>query len=89
MFYCETVMVDINVKKLPRHVLEQAVKLRDSPKKIYLTLFQLGKPSTPTEIAKEVDHARAHVHMRLMELEQMGIVKRVREGRNIKFEVIT
>jgi len=81
-------MVDINVEELPRHVLEQAVKLRNSPKKIYLALFQLGKPSTPTEIAKEVDHARAHVHMRLIQLETMGLIKRVREGRNIKFEVI-
>jgi len=79
--------MEINVKELPRPVLEQAVKLRDPLKKIYLTLFQLGKPSTPKEIAKEAGHARAHVHMRMMELESLGIVKRSYEGRNVKFEV--
>jgi len=82
-------MVDINIEELPRHVLEQAVKLRDPLKNIYLTLFQLGKPSSAKEIAKEVGYARAHTHMRLMQLEAMRIVKRHRKGRNIKFEVIT
>jgi len=82
-------MVYIDIENLPRPVLEQAVKLSDPLQKVYLILFQLGKPSTPKEIANLLGHARAYVHMRLMELEGRGIVKRSREGRNIKFEVIT
>lgn len=81
-------MVDINIEELPRSVLEQAVKLRDPLKNIYLTLFQLGKPSTAETVAKEVGYSRATIHMRLMELEARKIVKRIRKGRNIKFEVI-
>jgi len=81
-------MVEINVKELPRSVLEQAVKLRDPLKKIYLTLFLLGKPSSSKEIAKEVGYVRAYTNMRLIELNDMGIVKRIRKGRNVKFEVI-
>ena len=88
MFYCRIIMLNINVKELPRPVLEQAVKLRDPLKNIYLALFQLGKPSAAKKIAEEVGYARAHTHMRLMQLEAMGIVKRHRKGRNIKFEVI-
>jgi len=82
-------MVDINVKELPRPVLEQAVKLRDPLKEIYLTLFQLGKPSTAKEVAEETGQSRAHTHMCLIQLESLRIVKRHRKGRNVKFEAIT
>jgi len=82
-------MVDINIEELPRSVLEQAVKLRDPLKKIYLTLFQLGKPSAAKEVADKVGYSRATIHMRLIELEARKLVKRHRKGRNIKFEVIT
>ncbi len=82
-------MVEFDVTQLPRQVLETAVTLRDPLRKVYLTLFQLGKPSPTKIIAEEVGFARAYVHMRLIELEEKGIVKRHRKGRLIKFEVIT
>jgi len=82
-------MVEINIHELPRSVLEQAVMLNDPLRKVYLTLFQLGKPSTAKTIATEVGHARAYIHMRLLELERIKLVKRIRKGRNLKFEVIT
>ena len=81
-------MVEFNIENLPRPVLEKAIMLSDPLRNVYLTLFQLGKPSSAKEIAEQVCHARAYIHMRLIELEQMKMVKRVREGRNIKFEVI-
>ncbi len=82
-------MVENNVKDLPRHVLEQAVMLRDPLRKIYLALVFLGKPSAPKDVAKEVGHARAYVHMRLIELEERKIVKRHQNGRNVTFEANT
>ena len=78
----------IDVEKLPRKVLETAIKLNDPLKKIYITLYSCGEATTPKEIAKNLGYARAYVHMRLCQLEAMGLVKRVEEERRVKFEAI-
>ncbi len=73
--------------KLPRKILEKAVNLRNSVRKIYITLYTNGKPSTSTEIAELVGQARAHVNMRLQQLVDMGLVSVERKGRKKYFEV--
>lgn len=45
-------MFKLDVEKLPRQVLENAVRLNDTLKKIYITLYFCDKPATPKEIAK-------------------------------------
>jgi len=78
----------IDVEKLPRKVLENAVKLNDPLKKIYITLYSCGEPKTPKEIAKKLGYARAYVHMRLCQLESMDLAKRIDEERRVRFEAI-
>ena len=78
----------MNVKKLPRKVLENAVKLSDTLKKIYITLYFCEEPTTPKEIARKLGFARAYVHMRLCQLESMGLVKRFDADKRVKFEAI-
>jgi len=78
----------IDVEKLPRKVLETAVKLNDPLKKIYITLYSCEEPATPKEIAKKLGYARAYVHMRLCQLEYMDLVKRIDEERKVRFEAI-
>ena len=73
--------------KLPREILEKAVELRNSVRKIYITLYTNGKPSTSTEIAQLVGQARAHVNMRLQQLVDMGLVTVETKGRKKYFEV--
>ena len=73
------------LRKLPRKVLENAVKLNDTLKKIYITVYCAGKPTTPKEIAKQLGYARAYVHMRLCQLESMGLVTRTEDERRVKF----
>jgi DNA-binding transcriptional regulator GbsR (MarR family) len=80
--------LNINVEKLPRKVLENAVKLNDPLKKIYITLYSCGEPATPKEIAKKLGFARAYVHMRLCQLESMDLAKRIDEERKVRFEAI-
>jgi len=80
--------IKVDVEKLPRDVLETAVKLRDPLKRIYLVLYCFQRPATPSEIAKELNHTREYVHMRLIQLELMGMSKRSREGRKVKFQVV-
>ncbi|MCW4015730.1 MAG: hypothetical protein NWF06_05115 [Candidatus Bathyarchaeota archaeon] len=80
--------LNIDVKKLPRTVLENAVKLNDTLKKIYITLYYTGEATAPKEIAKKLGYARAYVHMRLCQLECMGLVKRVEDDKRVKFEAI-
>jgi DNA-binding transcriptional regulator GbsR (MarR family) len=80
--------LNVNVENLPRKVLENAVKLSDPLKKIYLTMYFCGEPATPKEIAKKVGYARAYVHMRLCQLESMNLARRVDDGRRVKFEAI-
>lgn len=77
-----------NVEKLPRKVLENAVKLSDTLKKIYITLYFCDEPTTPKEIARKLGFARAYVHMRLCQLESMGLVKRFDDEKRVKFEAI-
>ena len=79
---------NIDVEKLPRKVLENAVKLNDTLKKIYITLYCCGEPTTPKEIANKLGYARAYVHMRLCQLECMNLAKRIEEEKRVKFEVI-
>ena len=79
---------EIDVEKLPRNVLETTVKLNDTLKKIYITMYCCGEPTVPKEIAKKLGYARAYVHMRLCQLECMGLVKRIDEEKRVKFEVI-
>jgi len=45
----------IDVEKLPRNVLETAIKLNDPLKNIYITLYCFGEPTAPKEIAKKLD----------------------------------
>jgi len=73
--------------QLPREILEKAVTLRNSVRKIYLTLYTNGKPSTSTEIAQLVGQARAHVNMRLQQLVDMGLASVELRGRTKYFEV--
>jgi DNA-binding transcriptional regulator GbsR (MarR family) len=73
--------------QLPREILEKAVTLRNSIRKIYLTLYTNGKPSTSTEIAQLVGQARAHVNMRLQQLVDMGLASVKLRGRTKYFEV--
>ena len=79
---------NIDVKKLPRNVLETAVNLNNTLKKIYITLYCCEEPTTPKEIAKNLGYARAYVHMRLCQLECMKLVKRIEEEKRVKFEAI-
>ena len=73
--------------KLPREILETAVNLRNSVRKIYVALYANGKPSTSQEIAQLVGQARAHVNMRLQQLVDMNLVTVERKGRPKYFEV--
>ncbi len=79
---------NIDAEKLPRNVLENAVKLNDTLKKIYITLYCCGEPTTPKEIAKKLGYARAYVHMRLCQLECMNLAKRIEDKNRAKFEAI-
>ena len=79
---------NVDVKKLPRKVLENAVELNDTLRKIYITLYSCGEPKTPEEIAKKLGYARAYVHMRLCQLEYMDLAKRVDEQRKVRFQAI-
>ena len=72
--------------QLPREILEKAVTLRNSVRKIYLTLYTVGKPSTSSEIAELVNQARAHVNMRLQQLVDMGLASVELRGRTKYFE---
>jgi DNA-binding MarR family transcriptional regulator len=78
----------IDVEKLPRNVLETAIKLNDPLKNIYITLYCYGEPTAPKEIAKKLGHARAYVHMRLCQLESMGLAKKIYAKNRVKFEAI-
>lgn len=73
--------------QLPREILEKAVTLRNSVRKIYIVLYTNGRPSTSTEIAKLVGQARAHVNMRLQQLVDMGLASVELRGRAKYFEV--
>jgi len=73
--------------KLPREILEKAVTLRNSIRKIYITLYTNGRPSSSTEIAHFVGQARAHVNMRLQQLVDMGLATVELKGRTKYFEV--
>ena len=76
---------NVDVEKLPRNVLETGVRLNDPLKKIYITLYCQKEPTTPKEIAKTLGYARAYVHMRLCQLESMGLVKRIEDTKRAKF----
>ena len=78
----------VEIEKLPREILEKAVRLRDAHRNIYIILYTLGKPSTAKEVADQVDKARPYVHMRLIELCERGLVKSHRQGRTVKFEIV-
>ena len=78
----------INVEKLPRKVLEKAVKLSDTLKKVYITLYFCEEPTTPKEIAQKLGFARAYVHIRFCQLESMGLVKRFETEKRVKYEAI-
>lgn len=73
--------------KLPREILEKAVNLRNSVRKIYIALYTNKKPSTSQEIAQLVGQARAHVNMRLQQLVDMNLVTVERKGKIKYFEV--
>ena len=87
-FWLPKMTLKINVEKLPRKVLENAVKLNDPLKKIYITLYSSGEPKTHKEIAKKLEYARAYVHMRLCQLESMNLAERINQERRVRFEAI-
>jgi DNA-binding transcriptional regulator GbsR (MarR family) len=78
----------VDVEKLPRKILENAVKLNDPLKRIYITLYLNGEPTTPKEIAKKLGYARAYVHMRLCQLESLNLANRIDDERKVKFEAV-
>jgi DNA-binding transcriptional regulator GbsR (MarR family) len=73
--------------QLPREILEKAVNLRNSIRRIYIVLYTIGKPSTSTEVAQLVGQARAHVNMRLQQLVDMDLASVELRGRAKYFEV--
>ena len=79
----------IDVDKMPRNVLETSVKLNDPLKKIYVTSYFFREPATPKKkVVKKLGFARAYVHIRLCQLESMGLVKRIHDGKRVKFDPI-
>ena len=78
----------VDVTKLPRKVLENAVELNDILRKIYITIYCCGEPKTPEDIAKKLGYPRAYVHMRLCQLEYMDLAKRVDDQRKVRFQAI-
>lgn len=76
------------MSKLPRAILEKAVKLRDPLKHVFIALYSYG-PASATELAGLLNHNRAYVSMRLNQLADMGLIKRTRlRDRTVVFEVI-
>jgi len=78
--------------QLPREILEQAVKLRNCNKTIYLALYSIGKPSRASVISELVDIARPIVNVRLNTLVDMGLVRKTKDPeqkRAFLYEVIT
>jgi DNA-binding NtrC family response regulator len=75
-------------KNLHSAFLEKVVNLKEPTKKIYISLYSFGEPATALEIAEPLGLARAHVSMRLNQLESMGLVKRSKTGHNVLFEVV-
>jgi len=73
--------------RIPRHILEKAVKLKDPLRQIFMALYTAGKPSTASEIAELTDLSRAYASARLNQLVAMGLVKRSRKGKTVMFEV--
>lgn len=67
-------------KELPKKILEQAVRLRDPLKDVYITLYSLGKPSSAAQVANQLGKARAYINMRLNQLVDMGLVCYTKKG---------
>jgi len=75
--------------ELPRFILEEALRLKDPLKNVYLALYNLGKPSSAKEVAETIDFARAYVHMRLNQLADMGkVVRKKGKHGKVSYEVI-
>lgn len=75
--------------ELPVEVMKKALGLRNAMRGIFLALYRHGEPATSVEIAGMVKHARAYVNMRLIQLEELGLVREVEgEGRAKHYEVI-
>jgi predicted transcriptional regulator len=77
----------MDTSKFPRLILEIALKLKDTTRKFYLTLYSTHKPSTAQEIAKLTGASRAHTSLRLNQLADMGVIYRSRKGREVQFEI--
>lgn len=75
-------------RELPREVLEKAVNLRNAVRMIYIELYTAGKRLTADDLAKLVHHARPYVNMRLNQLEDMGLVKSIHDGKTKLYEVV-
>jgi len=79
----------LSAADLPREILEAAVELRDPLKDVYLALYKLGKPSSASDVAETLGHARAYVHMRLNQLADMGkVARRMRKRGKVEFEIV-
>jgi predicted transcriptional regulator len=79
----------LNVKQLPREILEKAVQLRNCQRNIFIALYSKGKPSSAQEIANLVGVERAYAHMRLLQLVEKGLAKEHKQGKQKLFEVST
>lgn len=79
--------LDDEISKLPREVLEKAIKLKNATRLIYIKLYCCDKSMTPKMLAEMLGYARPYVHMRLRQLEQLGFVTSKRIERNVFFEV--
>jgi DNA-binding transcriptional regulator GbsR (MarR family) len=75
--------------ELPKEILENAVNLRNAVRLIYIELYLAGKPTSADDVAKLVHHARAYVNMRLNQLEDMGKIKSIHDGKTKLYEVVT
>lgn len=77
------------MSELPVEVMKKALTLRNALRETYIALFNLGKPSTSTEVADVVKHHRAYVNMRLVQLIDLGLVKEVDTSQRHKlYEVV-
>jgi|GEM_PF-3201771 len=68
------------LKPLPREILEIDVELPDPLRQVYITLYRLSEPYS-FKVSEATGKARAYVSMRLNQIETMGLVKSLKEGR--------
>jgi hypothetical protein len=66
------------VENLPHDLMVKAISLRNSSRKIYITLCNCTEPKSALYIANLVGESRAYVNMRLLQLVDQNLVKEVK-----------